>query len=644
MIIMNKRKDFMPALKSLLIISAITLSGCISNDSEQNSENKQGNKITFENASNDITLEKFNRRKWDNPVIADFDQDGNTDIILMDHGRLLRLHWNNGKGGFLPPVVIRGGDLHGIAVGDFNQNGNINLVVAQGGGAGTNLRAPEFYEISKNRKIVKMENADKGFIKGRGRGAKFVDADNDGDLDLILPGVLGSKEDASQIFVYENKGKGQYQLHSKLPRIKGEAQRLKITDFNNDNILDLIFYGSEQNIRLFQGKGDLNFTNVTKQVFNGQSINLVTGIAEIDYDNDGDFDLYITRSGELTKRKQYVHYNEHDHSIAIGVRGKRIVDIKDIQAGENLNIKNFQKVMKKKVYLGVNKKLLSLTGDWHAGVDLNIDANDAAGFPAKDQLEEDSLHIGYLGNGKWRLSASMHFLGTLALTDVSTEQQIEIPLDVHADILLENNNGIFQDATKKAALYNQLNTTGVAVGDYNNDGLSDLFVVKHGDMTGKVKQILYVNNGIGQFKVASSHSITSKGLATFGMGADTLDYNNDGKLDLAYCDERGLWQLYKNSTVASATTQYIKIRVANSPSGKATALGALVTIVVDGKKQTKRIGYTAAPYSQSFDNTAHFGLASNSKVDEVNIRWSNGESNSATMLKGNRSHNLPLTN
>lgn len=624
---------------ALLVTSIYTnLAGCSATITPEQNE------LVFIKAQEDINLETLNRRKWDNPIVADFDQDGHTDLLLLDHGRLMKMYWNNGQGKFLKPIRIRGGDLHGVAVGDINQDGKLNIVVSQGGGAGTNLRKPEFYQIEKNRKISKLADLDKNFVAGRGRGAKLVDADKDGDLDLILPGAMSSKDKQSQIFVYENNGKGHYTLHSRLPTIRGEAQRLKITDFNNDGIFDLIFYGTSQPIKLYQGDGNLGYKNVTEQVLAGNQITHVLGIAEIDFDNDGDFDLFLNRSGEIDK--QYLHYDAEKKNLAVAVRNSKKIDIKQIQAGDILKITNFQKVLKKRVYLGKTKTLLDLSkNDWHAGVDLSINHHDANGFPDHSDLEKDSIHIGYLGDGNWRLAALTQFLGTMTLVDVIINQIENKPIEQHSGILLENAQGKLLDISASSQLDQLINTTGTAVADYNNDGFNDLFVVKHGTLANPVKQALLINNGRGQFNLVTHHQIESAGMGTFGMGADSLDYNQDGLVDLIYTNERGLWHLYKNSMPISQKNNYIKFKVSNSPTGKATALGAIVTLYLDnGITQTQRVGYGAAPYSQSFNDTVHFGIGKQAQFVKMEVKWTNGESVVLNSISDNNNSISMLTN
>jgi hypothetical protein len=85
-------------------------------------------------------------------------------------------------------------------------------------------------------------------------------------------------------------------------------------------------------------------------------------------------------------------------------------------------------------------------------------------------------------------------------------------------------DGTFEDVTEKAGLAGVGYTTGVAVGDYDNDGFEDLFVAGYGRNT------LYHNNGNGTFSdVTASAGVEGSGWST---SAAWVDYDNDGKLDL----------------------------------------------------------------------------------------------------------------
>ena len=91
-----------------------------------------------------------------------------------------------------------------------------------------------------------------------------------------------------------------------------------------------------------------------------------------------------------------------------------------------------------------------------------------------------------------------------------------------------NRDGTFTDVTSKAGVGgNGAFGMGVAVGDYNNDGLPDLFVTAYG------RTALYRNNGDGTFTdVTDSAGLRIDGWTT---GACWFDYDNDGRLDLFVC-------------------------------------------------------------------------------------------------------------
>jgi enediyne biosynthesis protein E4 len=90
-----------------------------------------------------------------------------------------------------------------------------------------------------------------------------------------------------------------------------------------------------------------------------------------------------------------------------------------------------------------------------------------------------------------------------------------------------NRDGTFTDVTEKAGVPGNAYGMGVAVGDYDGDGLPDLYVTQYS------KNILYHNNGDGTFTDVTAHA----GLSEPGWGTSAVwfDYDNDGRLDLFVC-------------------------------------------------------------------------------------------------------------
>jgi hypothetical protein len=88
----------------------------------------------------------------------------------------------------------------------------------------------------------------------------------------------------------------------------------------------------------------------------------------------------------------------------------------------------------------------------------------------------------------------------------------------------QKSDGTFEDVTERAGLSGLGYSTGVAAGDYDNDGFEDLYVAGYGRST------LYHNNGDGTFTdVTAAAGVAGSGWMT---SAAWVDYDNDGRLDL----------------------------------------------------------------------------------------------------------------
>jgi hypothetical protein len=90
-----------------------------------------------------------------------------------------------------------------------------------------------------------------------------------------------------------------------------------------------------------------------------------------------------------------------------------------------------------------------------------------------------------------------------------------------------NHDGTFTDVTAKAGLAFSGWGQGVCVGDYDNDGFDDIYV------TGYLKNRLYHNQGNGTFKDVTEQAGVGGTGKEWGTGCAFVDYDRDGKLDLA---------------------------------------------------------------------------------------------------------------
>jgi len=97
-----------------------------------------------------------------------------------------------------------------------------------------------------------------------------------------------------------------------------------------------------------------------------------------------------------------------------------------------------------------------------------------------------------------------------------------------AALFHNNHDGTFSDVTQKAGVANERWGFGVTVGDYDNDGWPDIYVTNYG------KNRLYHNNGDGTFTdVAEKAGVVVSGATPVWTTAAAFgDYDRDGHLDL----------------------------------------------------------------------------------------------------------------
>ena len=119
-------------------------------------------------------------------------------------------------------------------------------------------------------------------------------------------------------------------------------------------------------------------------------------------------------------------------------------------------------------------------------------------------------------------------------------------------LLRNRGDGTFEDVTNKAGLagadldYN----FGVAAGDYDNDGHTDLFICSAG------RNVLYHNNGDGTFTdVTRQSGIGGKPPGTVSIGAAWFDYDNDGLLDLVVSNYT-IWTPQTDKRCSAAGEEY----------------------------------------------------------------------------------------
>ncbi len=123
-------------------------------------------------------------------------------------------------------------------------------------------------------------------------GACLIDLDNSGNPALVL---MGHGEDAVRI--YRNNGQGSFDLIPSAQTgitISGDGVACAVGDFDNDGLPDIALAMSDR-VLLFRNLGNGKFADVTKD--SGITpANHPTGLIFVDFDHDGDLDLFVTGS------------------------------------------------------------------------------------------------------------------------------------------------------------------------------------------------------------------------------------------------------------------------------------------------------------------------------------------------------------
>jgi len=167
----------------------------------------------------------------------------------------------------------------------------------------------------------------------------------------------------------------------------------------------------------------------------------------------------------------------------------------------------------------------------------------------------------------------------------------------------------FEDLSKTAGLRWQESYASPTLGDFDNDGLLDLFftTVYPGD-----KSVLYRN--MGKFRFAEVPKAAGMDRPQTYQAA-WADWDSDGALDLVVGGG-----LYKNPGHAG---HWIKVRLIGSGPVNSTAIGASVRIRVGGDKQrviTRQVTSGTGQGNQA-DATMHFGLGDHSGEVTLEILW-----------------------
>ena len=487
------------------------------------------------------------------------------------------------------------------------------------------------------------EAGEVAILESLGGGVGLFDLDGDGDLDLCLPGG------------------GHF------------------SDKKADGKRDVL--GRPHAI--YRNDGDWHFTDVTTSTTVTTSPHYSHGVAAADYDNDGFCDLLITGYGGLCLLR-----NQGDGTLE---ELAKLAGMTDELWSSSAAWGDFNQDGSLDVYIA------------HY-VDWSFDKHPFCPAPKKGAREScpprefnglpDVMYFSN-GDGTFRdvskecgLQAAGKGLGVLSADlDVDGDVDVYVGNDTVANFLFRNDGtGKFEEVgLVSGTAVNQTGgpdgSMGVDVGDYNLDGLPDLWVANFE----RESIALYRNDGNCLFQhVSQSTGVTAVGALYVGWGTAFCDFDNDGDEDtfvsnghvIRYpenapirekpllCENRNGKRLINiasevgsyfnephqgrgsaagdldrdgdqdlvvscmNEPVAllSNTTKsghhWISLRLVGRQSPR-LPIGAIVTLKTSHGEQTRQIkGGTS--YASTVDPRLLFGLGAEAKVESITIRWPSG--------------------
>ncbi|MBL4586928.1 MAG: VCBS repeat-containing protein [Flavobacteriales bacterium] len=246
----------------------------------------------------------------------DYNMDGNEDLYLTGGDVADALYENNGYGGFVDVTASAGLSMMdesvktmGVISGDIDNDGYRELFI-------TTEDASTNHLLYNNGDGTFTDISVSAGVNGGGNSASaaFGDYDLDGDLDLYVTNWCVEMLDAETIdtfpsiknYLYRNNGDLTFTEVSEdfgVADANGCSLGVMFTDFDNDRDVDLMIandfgylLGNNENCLFRCEYPGAGFVDVSEQTSFNFGINGM-GMAQGDYDEDGDLDYYISNVG-----------------------------------------------------------------------------------------------------------------------------------------------------------------------------------------------------------------------------------------------------------------------------------------------------------------------------------------------------------
>ena len=484
------------------------------------------------------------------------------------------------------------------------------------------------------------DNSYVNILESSGSGITVFDYNNDKLMDLYLMNgtwLEGISDDAGKEFkdtpdrLYKNNGNGTFTEVSERAGVadKHWSMAAGAIDYDNDGDQDLYLLNYGPNI-FYRNNGNGTFTDITQTLgLRGpEKLNGFTkwsiGVAYIDFNRDNLLDLMVGNFLAFDPK--------YDSPVTPGkmphpseYKGQASMMYQQTPDGKFIDV-----TRKLGLYYPDSKCMGLTVFDYDDDGDSDIfQANDHhfnyMFRNDKGKFTEAGMEIGVAANSNGIGSGSMH--GSLG--DIDGDGLIDILVTdlEHAALYKNIGKGLFTDVTESSGVAGNITGKGgwgAVLFDYDNDGDPDI-VSANGTAEELILQypLLLENDGKGRFRNVNKESGSYFNSKRSGRGLAVWDYDNDGDLDISisHVDNEATSVLLKNEGGNSNHWLGITLLGKNGPG---SAIAAKVTVTAGGKKSVF-VNQWATSYLSNNDPRLHIGLGASKTIDQLEIAWVGGE-------------------
>jgi len=434
-----------------------------------------------------------------------------------------------------------------------------------------------------------------------GGGVSFADFNNDGWDDITY-----ATEDGAQIYFFENNN-GVFNLVT-LNGISNTYKTKQVIwiDYDNDGDKDLFVTAIEGVNEFYRNDGGMNFTNISSTIGFFQTDLFTYGTSFGDIDNDGDLDAFISnRTSTEQNQRNYLYRN--DEGTFVDITQSSGIPIEDEEGNENSQLSfctmffDYNKDGFQDIYLANDKtdNINRLYKNLGNGTFEDVSVASGSGIAVNAM----TTTLGDYNNDGWF---------DIYITNTQSSQA------GNGNVLLKNNgDGTFTNvAEETGTTFNSL-AWGAVFLDADNDTLLDLYV--SGGYDGSIGSFLsaafYHQQNDETFVIPQNIGFENDTRKSFSNAIG--DINNDGKPDIIVCNDTENNFLWENKT--TNTNNWLKVKLEGVTTNR-DGIGNTIEIFINGRSQYR---YTLAGEGYISQNSYHefFGLGEATEVDYVKVTW-----------------------